>query len=117
MTDEQFGLRPRDRTSLQLARFVERITRNFGEKRLTGVVFLDVAKAFDTVWIDGLFYKFTLLKFPSYIVNTVSSYLRDRTFDASFQTATSFRRAMWAGVRQGGWISHVLFSLYVNDMP
>ena len=40
--------------SLQLACIVERITRNIGEKRLTGAVFLDVAKAFDTVWIDGL---------------------------------------------------------------
>ena len=39
---------------MQLAPLVERITRNFGKKRLTGVVFLDVAKAFDTVWIDGL---------------------------------------------------------------
>jgi hypothetical protein len=29
---------------LQLARLVEGITRNFGEKRLTGAVYLDVAK-------------------------------------------------------------------------
>jgi hypothetical protein len=84
MRDEQFGFRPRHSTSLQLARFVERITRNFGKKRLTGAVFLDVAKAFDTVWIDGLLYKLTLLNFPSYIVHTISSYLRDRTFEASF---------------------------------
>jgi len=55
---------------LQLARLVGRITRNFGEKRLTGAVFLDVAKAFDTVWIDGLLHKLTLLNFPSYIVHT-----------------------------------------------
>ena len=54
MRDEHFGFRPRHSTSLQLARLVERITRNFGEKRLTGAVFLDVDKAFDTVWIDGL---------------------------------------------------------------
>jgi len=54
---------------LQLARLIERITRNFGEKRLTGAVFLDVAKAFDTVWIDDLFYKLTLLNFLSYIVH------------------------------------------------
>jgi hypothetical protein len=32
-----------------LARIVERIARNFVEKRLRGVVFLDVDKAFDSV--------------------------------------------------------------------
>ena len=53
MRDEQFGFRLRHSTSLQLARLVERITRNFGEKRLTGAVFFDEAKAFDSVWIDG----------------------------------------------------------------
>jgi hypothetical protein len=36
-----------------------------GEKRLTGAFFLDVVKAFDSVWIDGLLYKLTLLNFPS----------------------------------------------------
>jgi len=39
MRDEHFGFRPRHSTSLQLACLVERITRNFGEKRLTGAVF------------------------------------------------------------------------------
>ena len=89
MRDEQFVFRPKHGTSLQLARLVERITRNFGKKRLTGAVFLDVVKAFDTVWIDGLLYKLTLLNFRSYIVHTISSYLRGRTFEASYQTATS----------------------------
>jgi len=42
--------------SLQLARLLERITRGFGEKRLTGAVFLDVTKTFDTIWIDGILY-------------------------------------------------------------
>jgi retron-type reverse transcriptase len=74
-----------------------------------------VAKAFDTVWIDGLLYKLTLLNFPSYIVHTIASYLRGRTFEASFQTATSSRRGMRAGMAQGGLSSPVLFSPYVND--
>ena len=55
--------------------------------------------------------------FPSHIINTISSYLRGRTFKASFQTATSSRRVMRARVAQGGLISPVFFSLYVNDMP
>jgi hypothetical protein len=79
MRDEEFGFRPRHSTSLQLARLVERIKSNFGEKTLPGAVFLDVAKAFDSVWIDGLLYKLTLLNFPSYIVHTISSYLRSWT--------------------------------------
>ena len=73
LRDERFGFRPKHSTSLQPARLVERITMNFGEKRLTGAVFLDVAKAFDTVWIDGLLYMLTPLNFPSYIVHTISS--------------------------------------------
>ena len=85
--------------------------------RLTGAVFLDVAKAFDTVWNDDLLYKLTLLDFPPYIVLTISSYLRGRAFEASFQTAMSSRRGIRAVVVQGGLNSPVLFSLYVNDMP
>jgi len=57
------------------------------------------------------------LVFGSYIVHTISSYLRGRTFEASFQTATSSRRGIRGGVAQVGLISPVLFSLYVNDMP
>jgi len=56
MRHEQFGFKRRHSTSLQLAR-LERIIRNFCEKKLTGVVFLHVAKTFDTVWIDDLLYR------------------------------------------------------------
>jgi hypothetical protein len=42
MRDEQFEFIPRHSTSLQLARLVERITRNIDEMRLTGAGFLDV---------------------------------------------------------------------------
>ena len=62
MRDKQFGFQPKHSMSLSLAHLTEKITRNFGEKRLTGVIFLLVAKAFDTVWIDGL------LNLPSYLV-------------------------------------------------
>jgi hypothetical protein len=115
--DEQFGFRPRHSTTLQLAHLVERVNRNFDERRLTGAVFLDVAKAFDTVRVKGLLYKLTVLNFPSCQVKTISSYLDCRTFQTSFQSATSTCRGMRAGVAQGGLVSSVLFSLFVNDIP
>jgi hypothetical protein len=34
------------------------------EMRLTGAVFVDVVKAFDTVWVEGLIYKLTIPSFP-----------------------------------------------------
>jgi hypothetical protein len=117
LRDEQFGFRTKHSTAPQLARLVEAVSRKFGEKRLTCADFLDVAKAFDTAWLEGLIYKLTSLNFPSYLVKVISSYLLGRTFEASFRKATSNNRRMRAGVAQGGIISPVLFSLYVNDMP
>jgi hypothetical protein len=68
LRDEQFGLRPRHSTALQLDRLVERVNKSFHERPMTGVVLLDVAKAFNTVWVEGLLYKLTILNFPSYLV-------------------------------------------------
>jgi hypothetical protein len=115
--DEQFVFRTRHSTALQLTHLVDRVSRNLDEKRLRSAVFLDVAKAFETVWVDGLLYKLTVLNFHSYLVKTIASYLNGRTFDASFQTDTSIIRSVNAGLAQGGIISPVLFSLYVNEMP
>ena len=98
MRDEQFGFRSRHSTSLQRARLVERMNWNFGEKRPTAAIFLDVSKAFDTVWIECLLYKLTFLNFPSYLVHTIHSHLRRRTFQASFQTTALSHRDKRAGV-------------------
>jgi hypothetical protein len=69
--------------TLQLACVVERVIRNTDEKRLTSAVFLDVAKAFDTVWVKGLLYKLTILNFLSCQVRTMSSYLDCQIFQMS----------------------------------
>jgi hypothetical protein len=53
----------------------------------------------------------------SQTVKTLSSYHRHRPFQTSFWLGSSTRRITRAGVAQGGLVSPVLFSLYVNDMP
>jgi hypothetical protein len=54
--DEQFRFRTKHNTSLLLARLFKSLTRIFGEKRLTGAVFLDMAKAFDTIRVHGVLF-------------------------------------------------------------
>ena len=102
---------------MQLTLLFDRITRNVAEKKLIVVVFLNVAKAFDAIWIDDLLLKLMILNFQSYLVQTFSAYLQVRKFEVSFQTATSSRCVICVWVVQGGLISLVLISLYVNVMP
>jgi hypothetical protein len=50
-------------------------------------------------------------------MKTIASYLHRRKFQTSFQSGTTTRRSMRAGVVQGGLVSSALFSLYVNATP
>jgi hypothetical protein len=89
-------------TVLQLTRLVQ-IVQELCQKEATVVVFLQVARAFNTAWVDGL-YKLTLLNFVSYRDKTISSYLNSPMFEASFQIVTP-TCCIWASVDQGGIIS------------
>jgi len=110
LRDEQFGLRPKHSTAVPLAHLVARVSRNFDENRLTGAVFLDEAKAFDVVWVDGVLYKLTILNFPSYIVKTISLCLNSQTFKASFQTVTLKLHSFFNEIRL---FHHILISSYL----
>jgi Reverse transcriptase (RNA-dependent DNA polymerase). len=64
-----------------------------------------------------IIFKLTILEFASFPVKIITVYLHSRTFVAAFQKATDFCSLIRAGAAQGGVISHVLFSLYVNEIP
>jgi hypothetical protein len=69
LCNEQFGFGAKHSTAVQLTLLIGRVSRNFGEKRLRGAVFLDMAKAFHTVWDDGLVCKLTVLNFSLVILS------------------------------------------------
>jgi hypothetical protein len=54
--------------TLQPDRLAERANRNFDDRQLSCAGFLDMAKAFDTVWAKGFLYKANVLNFLSYPV-------------------------------------------------
>jgi hypothetical protein len=53
----QFGFRANYSTTLQWNRLTDHITLNFNNEMSTAAVFLDIEKAFDTLWHPGLLYK------------------------------------------------------------
>ena len=76
----QFIFRKNHSTIHQVKRIVNLITKNKSERKSTGVVLLDIEKAFDSVWHDGLIYKLNMFGFPIYLQKLIQSFLSERSF-------------------------------------
>jgi len=76
----QFGFRAHHATTHQLHRVADTISAALETKKYCAGVFLDVAKAFDTVWQDGLLFKLKNI-FPAPLYLILKSYLANRSFN------------------------------------
>jgi hypothetical protein len=83
----------------------------------TTVISLDVEKAFDSVWHDGLRFKLSYIGLPVKLVRLLSSFLCDRTISVRVGKALSQPVTLRAGTPQGSVLSPLLYLVYVNDIP
>lgn len=114
---QQFGFRPKLSTTHQLLRVTEYIKTGITKRKVTGAVFLDIAKAFDKVWIDALIHKMIILGFPDTIINIINSYLNDRHYVVRVKNTYSTKRNILSGVPQGSILGPTLFNIFMNDIP
>jgi hypothetical protein len=96
LPDEQFGFRPKHSTADQLIHVTEFISQGINQNESTGAIFLDVAKAFDTVWHDGLVYKLHTAGVSLAMVKLLNSFLEDRKFHAKIGNVLSTVREIEA---------------------
>lgn len=113
--DIQHRFRSGRSTTTQLHQLVSSVKSNLSNSLSTGLVFLDVEKAFDRVWIDGLIVKMIDNNIPAYIIKFAYSFLTNRSFYVYIEGQRSPSKSTKFGLPQGAVLSPVLYSLYTYD--
>jgi hypothetical protein len=116
LSASQFGFRAHRCMTIFNMRLADHITLNFNNNMSTAPVFLDIKKAFDTIWCSGLLYKLSELEFSTSLIK-LTAFLADRKFEVLEKGELSTPRKIAAGVPQGSILASVLYSLYIHDAP
>ena len=117
LNPNQSGFRPSDSTINQLISITHTIFKAFDCNPPLDVrsVYLDISKAFDRVWHDGLIYKLKRCG-VSGDFSLIQSFLKDRKQRTVLNRHNSNCGDILAGVSQGSILGSLFFLVYINDL-
>jgi hypothetical protein len=84
-------------------------------RRLVGV-FVDVKKAFDTVWHEGLWWKLHKIGINGKVWRLIQNWYKGCKSSVLWRDKMSRMYSIKQGVRQGAVLSPVLYALFINEL-
>ena len=113
----QSGFRPGYSTLSALIQMCDAGFNNMDNGELTGVVFLDIQKAFDSIDHNILLDKLKFYGISQIEIKWFQSYLTDRYQQCQINGFLSKKGKIISGVPQGSILGPLPFLIYINDLP
>ena len=116
LSKRQFDFRNKSSTQHAVTMFSDFIRANVDRGYMTGAVFLDLRKAFDTVDHARILSKLPIYDIKFKELRWFESYLFDRKYTVSYNGTCSESQVISCGVPHGSILAPLLFNLLTNDI-
>ena len=116
LSSTQYGFRANRSTEMALINFADTILKHMDDKQVTGVVYLDLKKAFDTVSNQLLMKKLKSLGVHGRTLCWFQSFLSNRSQQTVVGDSQSDSLKISVGAPQGSILGPLLFLIHINGV-
>lgn len=100
LSDNQFGFRQGHSTIHAIHKLISDVNHHLYKRQVVAATLIDLEKAFDTVWSDGLMFKLLRMNFPIKLLYLIYDMVHDKKFHVKHDKLISETRVIQEGLQQ-----------------